>query len=234
MKIILIIFLFSLTTFIYTHPDRNVKRKEGLVCTPPKEHKDKTFVYPFPVSWHVHVTYIINDKNQFDYASNLKKKVKDHFKDYLGPDCRHGEDETKMCMIEDHAMDDTIGPFPIGEFSMWFSNSHFNLVMTYFVQNRGELSVLFHPNTGCEYEDHSSWAIWVGEPFPLKMSIFTQNQQTNEFDQFAGNMKNPTCVSTNDVCSSPYFEGSFLTCCENLYCHCDYAEDNKCKCLPSK
>lgn len=34
-------------------------------------------------------------------------------------------------------------------------------------------SLLLHPNTGCEYEDHSIWASWNGLPWPLNMDIFT-------------------------------------------------------------
>ena len=41
--------------------------------------------------------------------------------------------------------------------------------------------MLLHPNTGYEYEDHSIWAMWAGQPWPLDMSIFEQETQTNEF-----------------------------------------------------
>ena len=50
--------------------------------------------------------------------------------------------------------------------------------------NLGNLSVLLHPNTGYEYEDHSIWAMWAGQPWPLDMSIFEQETQTNEFGVF--------------------------------------------------
>lgn len=50
-------------------------------------------------------------------------------------------------------------------------------VMPWFTQmytsvNTG--SLLLHPNTGCEYEDHSIWALWAGGSWPLNMDIFTQ------------------------------------------------------------
>ena len=41
--------------------------------------------------------------------------------------------------------------------------------------------MLLHPHSGYEYEDHSIWAMWTGEPWPLDMSIFEQQTQTNEF-----------------------------------------------------
>jgi aromatic ring-cleaving dioxygenase len=48
----------------------------------------------------------------------------------------------------------------------------------------GNLSLLVHPNTGYEYEDHSTWAMWAGQPWPLDMSIFDKETQTNEFGVF--------------------------------------------------
>lgn len=40
------------------------------------------------------------------------------------------------------------------------------------MQNRGEFSIVVHPNTGYEYEDHSLWAMWSGQVWPLDMTIF--------------------------------------------------------------
>jgi aromatic ring-cleaving dioxygenase len=31
------------------------------------------------------------------------------------------------------------------------------------------LSVLIHPNTGCEYEDHGKWTLWGGQPWQIDM-----------------------------------------------------------------
>ena len=62
----------------------------------------------------------------------------------------------------DHELDTVIGPFPIGEWSMWFSNPYLGLVVSWFNQNREGFNVLYHPNSGCEYEDHTDWAIWIG------------------------------------------------------------------------
>ncbi len=43
-------------------------------------------------------------------------------------------------------------------------------------------SLLLHPNTGYEYEDHSEWALWAGGAQTINMVIFEQGTQTNEFD----------------------------------------------------
>ena len=66
-------------------------------------------------------------------------------------------------MINDHDFNTTLdgGPFPSGEWSMFVPVSYYANVMPWFTQNRGEFSFLIHPNTGCEYEDHSKWTLWV-------------------------------------------------------------------------
>ncbi len=35
------------------------------------------------------------------------------------------------------------------------------------------LQILVHPNSGCETEDHSSWALWGGHAWELDMTIFS-------------------------------------------------------------
>lgn len=74
------------------------------------------------------------------------------------------------------------GPFVSGEWSIFIPLGYYPLITPWLMQNRGNLSMLLHPNTGYEYEDHSIWAMWSGQPWPLDMSIFEQGTQTNEFD----------------------------------------------------
>ena len=47
---------------------------------------------------------------------------------------------------------------------------YYDLVVPWLFQNRGEFTLLVHPNTGCEYEDHSIWAQWSGQQWILDMS----------------------------------------------------------------
>jgi aromatic ring-cleaving dioxygenase len=92
-------------------------------------------------------------------------------------------------MIYDHNITngETLGPFAIGEWSMYVPPHYLSTVTPWFIQNRGDFSVLVHPNTGCEYEDHSNWAQWAGSPWNMDMSIFTEGMQTNKFGESAGN-----------------------------------------------
>ncbi len=93
------------------------------------------------------------------------------------------------------------GPFVSGEWSIFVPLGYYPLITPWLLQNRGNslilqfkkifqsihlgnLSMLVHPNTGYEYEDHSIWAMWAGDVWPLDMSIFDKETQTNEFGVF--------------------------------------------------
>lgn len=208
---------------------------ENVQCKPPQSlnrgffqvnYSENEFRFPNPISWHVHVTYMLTNKEDINRAAAVREKARFHFKDHLGPDCPNRYDNKNLCMIIDHPLDITLGPFPIGEWSVWVPNSYLNLLLSWFAQNRNGLSVLFHPNTGCEYEDHSDWAFWVGSKWNLDMSIFNKGEQTNEFDHIPGDIENPVCLTSGLNCGSPDFEGVFLACCGGLVCECG----DKCTC----
>ena len=98
---------------------------------------------------------------------------------------------------------------------------HYALVVPWFMQHRGQFSVLIHPNTGFEYEDHSIWASWIGQPIPLDLSIFTQGEQTNEFGRWRGDDGNPTCMGQGAVCggaSAGFNSSTTILCCESIAC----------------
>jgi aromatic ring-cleaving dioxygenase len=47
--------------------------------------------------------------------------------------------------------------------------SYYAEVVAWFTQHYTDtwpgFSLLVHTNTGCEYEDHSKWALWAGTPW---------------------------------------------------------------------
>ena len=42
--------------------------------------------------------------------------------------------------------------------------------------NRGDLTILVHPNTGQDLEDHRDRANWLGQQVPLVLDIFTKKK----------------------------------------------------------
>ncbi len=139
--------------------------------------------YPTIMSYHVHITYMLTNKAQIVRTRALQAEAAKEFAPLMDLDskCQGTEkdpsgryDNGKLCMIYDHDLAITLGPFPVGEWSMFVPVAYYSRVVPWFLQHRGEFSLLVHPNTGCEYEDHLDWALWAGEKWPLDSSIFTQ------------------------------------------------------------
>ncbi|CAF0965225.1 unnamed protein product [Rotaria sordida] len=123
-------------------------------------------------------------------------------------------------MIVDHDIENTTligGPFVSGEWSIFLPLGYYAVVTPWLLQNRGNLSMLLHPNSGYEYEDHSIWAMWAGEPWPLDMSIFEKETQTNEFGHYPGDPDNPVCLLKGAVCGDDKLS-PFALCCYELAC----------------
>lgn len=180
------------------------------------------------LSYHTHIVYIVTDEGQTERAMALRDEARKHFAPLLGEDCDGRYDEGRLCLIDDHDFYDpaSFGPFPTGEWSMFVPVSYYANVMPWFTQHRGEFSFLVHPNTGCEYEDHSTWAMWSGAVWPLNMGIFTQYTQTEEFNATRGDSGNPICLKEMDVCGAS--EGPDGVCCSGLACRC--LSKTKCQC----
>jgi len=65
-----------------------------------------------------------------------------------------------------------VGPHIDWSFSIEFDHDEFDIVIPWLDEARQNLSVLVHAVTDNEYQDHTEYAYWLGEPVPLKLSIF--------------------------------------------------------------
>ncbi|MFL5266461.1 MAG: DOPA 4,5-dioxygenase family protein [Stellaceae bacterium] len=61
------------------------------------------------------------------------------------------------------------GPHPISNALVIFKPDQFENVVPFLMLNRDGLDVLVHPLTNDAVEDHSSFAIWLGNPVELKL-----------------------------------------------------------------
>lgn len=61
------------------------------------------------------------------------------------------------------------GPHPISNALVIFKLDQFEHVVPYLMLNRDGLDVLVHPLTTDAVEDHSGYAIWLGNPVELKL-----------------------------------------------------------------
>jgi hypothetical protein len=67
--------------------------------------------------------------------------------------------------------------FHSGEWSLFVPVDYYQLVVPYMTQQYGDelttqLALLVHTNTGCEYEDHSKWALWAGQKWQVLVLFF--------------------------------------------------------------
>jgi len=191
-----------------------------------KQTRSGSTVLPSPpppiISYHVHVTYTVFNPDVITRAMALRQVAHDAFQPFLGPDCDGRYDYGYLCFIIDHDFNTTLigGPFVSGEWSIFVPVHYHGLVVPWMMQNRGEFSIIVHPNTGYEYEDHSIWSMWAGQVWPLDMTIFEQGNQTNEFGHYPGDSDNPVCLDKGGVCGDSFFGlGPNVYCCGGLACN---------------
>ena len=65
--------------------------------------------------------------------------------------------------------DAPVGPHTAAMYQVAFGVAQFAGVVPWLMLNRAGLSVLVHPLTGDDYEDHSRFALWRGAPLALRL-----------------------------------------------------------------
>jgi aromatic ring-cleaving dioxygenase len=77
--------------------------------------------------------------------------------------------EGKFRVEVDGFRDGPVGPHPIANALVIFKPDQFEQVVPFLMLNREGLDALVHPLTEDAVEDHSSFAIWLGNPVPLRL-----------------------------------------------------------------
>jgi aromatic ring-cleaving dioxygenase len=65
--------------------------------------------------------------------------------------------------------DEPRGPHPIPQFNVIFEVPEFQNIVPWLMMNRDGLSVLVHPLTESNRDDHSTYALWLGAPVELRL-----------------------------------------------------------------
>jgi aromatic ring-cleaving dioxygenase len=63
-----------------------------------------------------------------------------------------------------------VGPHPRSMYQVKFGRGEFTKIVPWLMLNRSGLSVLVHPNTGDDYQDHAVNALWLGKPLRLRLA----------------------------------------------------------------
>jgi aromatic ring-cleaving dioxygenase len=67
--------------------------------------------------------------------------------------------------------DEPVGPHRCAMYQVAFAAGELPRLLPWLMLNRGGLSVLLHPVTGNDYDDHARFALWLGTPLPLRLEV---------------------------------------------------------------
>jgi DOPA 4,5-dioxygenase len=106
-----------------------------------------TAINPAVHGYHAHVYYSASTK---PVAERLAQRLSENFDVEIG--AFSGE---------------RVGPHPIPQFQMIFTNAQFAEVVPWLMLNRDGLDILLHPLTDDMVDDHTVYATWLGRPVEL-------------------------------------------------------------------
>jgi DOPA 4,5-dioxygenase len=72
--------------------------------------------------------------------------------------------------------DQSVGPHPTSMYQVAFPVAEFPRLVPWLMLNREGLNVLVHPLTGDDYEDHATFALWLGTKLPLRLEVLRRDQ----------------------------------------------------------
>ena len=67
--------------------------------------------------------------------------------------------------------DEAVGPHTVAMYQVAFAVEDFARIVPWLMLNRGELDVLVHPLAGNAYDDHTIYAMWLGDKLPLRLDV---------------------------------------------------------------
>ncbi|HEV2122672.1 MAG TPA: DOPA 4,5-dioxygenase family protein [Chloroflexota bacterium] len=74
--------------------------------------------------------------------------------------------------------EEPMGPHQWPIWSIWVDRANFTDATEWMMRCHGPHSVLVHPNTGDDLQDHTTHAMWLGEPRPLNLAVFEESDQS--------------------------------------------------------
>ena len=143
----------------------------------PDVYRNESCYNPEPAqiySYHIHLVDLQTNQKDTEDAYKIRERFRVRFASKLGPDCHDLFHNEYSCILDPD--EGPAGPFPVANWSVFVLPESLELMAAWMVQNRGRFSVLVHPNSGCEVEDHSDWTMWSGNPYPLDMTIFSHDR----------------------------------------------------------
>ncbi len=106
---------------------------------------------PMIHGYHAHVYY---DPSTRAVAESLRASLAETFPVRLG-----------------RMHDAPIGPHPRAMFQVLFATADFGRIVPFLMLHRRGLTVLIHPETGYDRDDHTAHAAWLGAVLPLNVEM---------------------------------------------------------------
>ena len=78
-----------------------------------------------------------------------------------------------------HAHARAVGPHPMPSCQLDCSPEQFGRLLPWLMENRGDLIVFCHAQSGDHLTDHTRNTFWLGEPQTLNLEMFGQISQTH-------------------------------------------------------
>jgi len=151
----------------------------AVICHPTyyKSPQNGCESYPTIYSYHIHMLFLQNNELEVQNTLQIRQEFMDHFDVYNT--CDDSAWNTTyppgICMFEVEAIPSQYTPFPVGEWAVFVPISNFSDTVRWTMQHRSDFSILVHPNSGCEVEDHRDWTVWGGLAWELDLSILGYN-----------------------------------------------------------
>jgi len=67
--------------------------------------------------------------------------------------------------------DEAVGPHTVAMYQVVFGQEDFARLVPWLMLNRDRLDVLVHPLAGNAYDDHTVYAMWLGDKLPLRLDV---------------------------------------------------------------
>ncbi|HXC30402.1 MAG TPA: DOPA 4,5-dioxygenase family protein [Stellaceae bacterium] len=67
--------------------------------------------------------------------------------------------------------DEAVGPHTVAMYQVVFDADDFARLVPWLMLNRDGLDVLVHPLAGNAYDDHTVFAMWLGDKLPLRLDV---------------------------------------------------------------
>ncbi len=106
---------------------------------------------PQIAGYHAHIYY---DPATRPVAERLRREIGERFSVRLG-----------------RWHDLPVGPHPSSMYQVAFEVGEFPHLVPWLMLNHAGLSVLVHPLTGNDYDDHAHYPLWLGPPLPLNLEV---------------------------------------------------------------